>query len=201
MCERVFSSRESLALLIEAQKEVWPYRVALAVSTWTGEHGRWPIKLAPFLIPPFRTLFMNEHGDFFAGTPAGVLRHARHRVRDAVHSGWNRLKDIHRGGWLWAFALIAQRFSPLRRFFAQSGRRVMKNSAGVRAAKPAVPDIDLPPRSHLQMQVFWRIMSDSDIQAVLLLAGPVRAVLQYFSVHHLAVLIFAPSGAIPILFF
>jgi len=55
---------------------------ALAVSGGAGgfhldgRTRRWPIKLAPFLIPPFRTLFMNEHGDFFAGTPAGVLRHA-----------------------------------------------------------------------------------------------------------------------------
>jgi glycosyltransferase involved in cell wall biosynthesis len=116
LCERVFRSEESLALLIEAEKELWPHWVALTVSTWTGERGRWPLKLAPFFIPPFRALLMNEHGDFFAGTPPAVLRHVRHRVRDTVHSGWSRLKDIHRGVWLWGFALIAQRCAPLSRW-------------------------------------------------------------------------------------
>ncbi len=116
LCERVFSSRNGLDLLVEAEKQLWPHWVALSVSTWTGEHGRWPLKLAPFLIPPFRTLLMNEHGDFFAGTPAAVLRHVRHRVRDAVHSAWSRAKDVHRGAWLWVFALVAQYCAPLSRW-------------------------------------------------------------------------------------
>jgi polysaccharide biosynthesis protein PslH len=59
---------------------------------------------------------MNENGDFFAGTPAAVLRHVRHRVRDAVHSGWSRAKDVHRGVWLWVFALVAQYCAPLSRW-------------------------------------------------------------------------------------
>jgi len=50
------------------------------------------------------------------------------------------------------------------------------------------------------MQVAWRIISNRDLQALPLLAGTVRAVLRYFSVHHLAVLTFAPSGATPIFF-
>src|SRR5258707_387699 len=56
LCDRVFVSRGSLALFAQAQRDLWPRWVALTVSTWTGEHGRWLLKLAPFLIPPFRTL-------------------------------------------------------------------------------------------------------------------------------------------------
>ena len=114
LCERSIALDDSLALLVEAEKQLWPHWVAIAVATWTGEHGRWPVKLAPFLIPPFRTLFMNEHGDFFPGT--GTLRHLERRIRDGAHSGWNRAKDVHRGAWLWLFALIAQRSAPLSRW-------------------------------------------------------------------------------------
>jgi polysaccharide biosynthesis protein PslH len=116
MCEEVFVGEDSMALLIEAQKQLWPHWVALSVATWTGEHGRWPLKLAPFLVPFFRTLFLNENGDYFAGTPAAVLRHVDRRIHDGAHSGWNRVKDIHRGVWLWLFALIAQNFAWLSRW-------------------------------------------------------------------------------------
>ena len=116
LCERVVVLEDAPALLVEAEKQLWPHWVALGVATWTGERGRWPVKLAPFLIPPFRTLLMNEHGDFFAGTPSAVLRHVRRRLRDSAHSAWHRGKDIHRGAWLWLFALIAQRSAPLSRW-------------------------------------------------------------------------------------
>lgn len=116
LCERVFVLDDSLALLIEAQKQLWPCWVALAVATWTGERGRWPVKLAPWLIPLFRTLQMNEHGDFFAGTWRAVLRHLKRRLRDGIHSSWSRSKDLHRGVWLWMFAAIAQRSAPLSRW-------------------------------------------------------------------------------------
>ncbi len=82
LCERVFVSDDAPALLLEAEKQLWPYWVGLAVSTWTGEPGYWPLKLAPFLIPPFRTLFMNEQEDYFSGTPRAVLAHMNRRIRD-----------------------------------------------------------------------------------------------------------------------
>ena len=69
LCERVVIGDDGLALLVEAEKQLWSQWVALSVATWTGEHGRWALKLAPFLVPPFRTLFLNENGDFFSGTP------------------------------------------------------------------------------------------------------------------------------------
>ena len=99
LCERVVVLEDPLALLIEAEKQLWSHWVALAVGSWTGERGRWPLKLAPCLIPPFRALFMNEHGDFFPGTPGAIFRHLQRRIRDGAHSGWSRSKDIHRGGW------------------------------------------------------------------------------------------------------
>jgi glycosyltransferase involved in cell wall biosynthesis len=115
-CETVFVEPDSMALAVCAQQELWPCRVALSVAVWTGARGRWPVKLAPFFVPPFRVLAMNEHGDFFAATPAAVARHAARRARDAMHSAWNRVKDLHRGAWLWWFALVAQWFSPVSRY-------------------------------------------------------------------------------------
>ena len=116
MCEQIFVSQDAPALLIEAEKQVWPHWVALSVSTWTRESGHWPLKLAPFFIPPFRTLFMNNSGDFFAGTPAALLRHMTLRIREGAVDYWNRAKDIYRGVWLWLFALIAQNFAWLSRW-------------------------------------------------------------------------------------
>jgi glycosyltransferase involved in cell wall biosynthesis len=117
---RVIVEQDPLALLVRAQHELWPYRVALSVAAWTGEAGGWAAKLAPLLVPPFRVLVMNEHGGFFNAAPAAVARHIARRWRDAAHSAWHRMLDIGRGLWLWIFAAVAQWFSPLSRFaFAQ----------------------------------------------------------------------------------
>ncbi len=94
LCERVHLGGSSLALLIQAQRTLWPYWVALGVTTWTGQHGRWPLKLAPFLIPPFRALVLNEHGDFLPGTPLNILRHCARGLLDALHSAGNRARDL-----------------------------------------------------------------------------------------------------------
>jgi glycosyltransferase involved in cell wall biosynthesis len=115
LCTHVFVQTDSMALLVTAEKELWPHRVALAVSTWTGGHLGWPVKLAPFLVPPFRALILNRHGDFVPGTPGRIATHARRLLRDSLHSGWNRVKDLARGYRLWLLALVAQRFAPLSR--------------------------------------------------------------------------------------
>ena len=151
LCERVFVSDDGMGLLIEAEKQLWPHWVALAVSTWTGEHGRWPLKLAPFVIPPFRTLLMNEHGDFFSGTPGAVWRHAQRRMRDGAHSGWSRAKDVHRGLWLWLFAVIAQRAAPFsrwafRRYAGGAGDSPALNWAGESPAPPTTAVFHYQPR-------------------------------------------------------
>jgi len=113
LCDQVVIEEDSLALLVTAEKELWPNRVALSLSTWTGEHGKWPVKLAPFLIPPFRALFMNEQTDFFP--PARIKTHAVRRLRDGATSIANRAKDINRGLWLLLFSQIAQCSAPLSR--------------------------------------------------------------------------------------
>ena len=84
LCERVFVEPDAALLLRLAQAELWSVTVALSVADWSGTRGAWPLKLAPFLIPPFRTLFRNENGDYFPGTPARLWAHLRERAK----SGW-----------------------------------------------------------------------------------------------------------------
>jgi glycosyltransferase involved in cell wall biosynthesis len=139
LCERVVIGDDALALLVEAERQLWSHWVALSVATWTGEHGRWALKLAPFLVPPFRTLFLNENGDFFSGAPGAVLRHVGRRLRDGAHGGWNRVKDIHRGLWLWGFALVAQRSAPLSRW---AFRRFHGQAKGLPHQSPAGQGIE-----------------------------------------------------------
>jgi glycosyltransferase involved in cell wall biosynthesis len=115
LCERVFVESDSMALLVVAEKELWPRWVALTVATWTGEHGAWPAKLAPLLIPPFRGLLMNELADFFPATPRTIAKHASRRLRDAVVWVANRARDVGRGVSLMLFAWIAQWSSPISR--------------------------------------------------------------------------------------
>jgi len=110
LCERVRVRRSSLLLLLQAQIELWRHWVAIGVSTWTGEHGRWPVKLAPFFVPPFRALLMNDHGDFFGGSPSAIALHGRRRVRDAANSGGQRARDL----WL-LVSYHAWRSGPFRR--------------------------------------------------------------------------------------
>jgi glycosyltransferase involved in cell wall biosynthesis len=91
-CERVVVRPSSIVLFAVVVREHWPRWVALSVAPWTGRGGPWALKLAPFLIPPFRALLMNEHGDFFAGSPAFVVHHLRRRSRDRASVLWNDLR-------------------------------------------------------------------------------------------------------------
>ncbi len=84
LCERVFVEPEAGQLLLRAQRELWSVTVALSVANWSGTRGGWPVKLAPFLIPPFRTLFRNEYGDYFPGTLSRLAAHWRERLK----TGW-----------------------------------------------------------------------------------------------------------------
>jgi glycosyltransferase involved in cell wall biosynthesis len=99
LCERVEIRSGALALALHAQRTLWPYWVALGVTTWTGERGRWPIKWAPFLIPPFRTLILNENDDFLPGTPLTILRHAARRIHDTVQPKWQYLGELIAAYW------------------------------------------------------------------------------------------------------
>jgi glycosyltransferase involved in cell wall biosynthesis len=93
LCERVEFSPSAVGLIIRAQVALWPNRVVLSLGTWTGEPGNWFLKLAPFVIPPFRTLLLNENGDFLPGRLRDVRLHVRRRIRDSFHCWWGRLRN------------------------------------------------------------------------------------------------------------
>ena len=86
LCDRVCVRRGTTALLWQAQKELWRRWVAISAASWNGEPRNWLLKLAPFLVPPFRAVFVNASGDSLAGTPSDVLLHCRRGLRDALHS-------------------------------------------------------------------------------------------------------------------
>ena len=85
LCGRVVVHRNSLRLVLAAQRELWPRRAALAAGAWTGKGGGRLLKLCPFAIPPFRSLFLNRSGDFLPGTPRRVAAHCGHRLRERAH--------------------------------------------------------------------------------------------------------------------
>lgn len=116
LCERVVVERSPARLWWRAQRELWPHWTALAVSDWTGAPGNWALKVAPFCIPPFRALILNESDDFFPGSPAALLHHAQRRAHEARVSTQNRATDLARGAGLFCFAFIAQQCSPLSRY-------------------------------------------------------------------------------------
>jgi glycosyltransferase involved in cell wall biosynthesis len=114
LCAQVFVSRRSLFLFLQAQVQLWPYWVAIAVGTWTAEHGRWPLKLAPFFIPSYRVLLLNSWGGFFPGKPALVLLHGQRLWLAAALSYWIRAKEISAGVWQ-LVSYHVWRSSPVRR--------------------------------------------------------------------------------------
>ena len=96
LCDRVSVRPGAAALLWQAEKDLWRRWVAICAASWDGEPRSWLLKLAPFLVPPFRAVFVNASGDFLPGTPSNVLRHCRRAVRDALHSQRNRALDLAR---------------------------------------------------------------------------------------------------------
>jgi glycosyltransferase involved in cell wall biosynthesis len=113
--------------VLTAQFHLWRRWVSLSVGTWAGEPGAWPLKLAPLFVPPFRTLFLNENGDFFAGTPANLghhfawlVRRNSARVEDALRDGVCRARDIVAAYAVLAIAQILKASAyPHRRIFAR----------------------------------------------------------------------------------
>jgi glycosyltransferase involved in cell wall biosynthesis len=92
LCDRVYVHRSRLRLLLEAQRRSWPYWVAISAGQWNGERGG-VLKIAPFLIPPFRALLQNARGDFFAGRPAPVARHMARVAHDSASAAWNGTRE------------------------------------------------------------------------------------------------------------
>jgi glycosyltransferase involved in cell wall biosynthesis len=85
LCERTFRNESAVALIADAQWQLWQRWVAISVGTWTGS-GTWALKLAPFLIPPFRVLILNRDGGFFSGTPSNIFVHWVRAAREAIHN-------------------------------------------------------------------------------------------------------------------
>ena len=77
LCDRVCVRRGNHGIVWQAQKELWRRWVAISAASWNGKPRNWLLKLAPFLVPPFRAVFVNASGDSLAGTPSDVLLHCR----------------------------------------------------------------------------------------------------------------------------
>ena len=99
LCERVQVSHGAWALLFQAQRRLWPHWVAMGVAPWMGGRDGWLLKLAPFLIPPFHALLLNENGDFFAGTPDKILLHCGRRLRKRSRDLCQMVLDHGRAYW------------------------------------------------------------------------------------------------------
>src|SRR5205085_5636102 len=138
-------------LLATAQRELWPLRAALSVGQWTGR-GERLLKLCPFLVPPFRSLFLNRSGDFLPGTPRRVAAHCRHRLREGAHHAAVRVGELVSDTWQlvrhhiwrsgpvnrvkdWAGAVSLLAFSTLLRWCAYPHRRFFEKLHGEGALK------------------------------------------------------------------
>jgi glycosyltransferase involved in cell wall biosynthesis len=113
LCERVEFCPSAIGLIIRAQVALWPNRVVLCLGTWTGEPGNWFLKLAPFVIPPFRSLLLNENGDFLPDRLSDVGLHVRRRIRVPFHdhgasfSSWLRDRAVSFRNRVSAVSLLA----------------------------------------------------------------------------------------------
>ena len=116
MCERVCVRSSPLALLVDAERALRRRWVVISVGVWSGIRGQWLLKWAPFLIPPFRVLLLNAHGDFLPGTPRHVLAHGRRLMYDGACSLQARSR-------IWREAIRAG-IGRLWRYVGKSGTRV-----------------------------------------------------------------------------
>jgi glycosyltransferase involved in cell wall biosynthesis len=96
-CERTLRLPPGPALPFRIAALLWPHWVALSVVTCTGDRGFAWMKLAPFLVPPWKLLIMNEHRDFFNGLPFGLLFHGLRRLRDRIATAARSLLDLALG--------------------------------------------------------------------------------------------------------
>jgi glycosyltransferase involved in cell wall biosynthesis len=115
----------AVALAVAAPRESWSRWVALSVAPWTGGLAGWPLKLAPFGIPFFRVLILNENGDFFPGTPGEIARHLTRRFGDRASAVWNALRTAAHH----ASNRVRLNASKLGSFLVESALRLMANQA------------------------------------------------------------------------
>ncbi len=84
LCDHIIELPNGPRLPLRAAKVVWRRWVVLNVLTLTREPGYAWLKVAPLLVPPWRLLVMNEHGDFLNAWPFGLLGHGLRRLRDRI---------------------------------------------------------------------------------------------------------------------
>ncbi len=75
-CAAVLVDASPWRLLGAALRSLRNRWFALTAVCWTGDRGAWPIKILPLLIPPFRAIVLNRHGDIGSASPLPVLRSA-----------------------------------------------------------------------------------------------------------------------------
>ncbi len=106
-CERVIHVQAGPLLPLRVAAILWPEWVVLSVVPCTGERGYASLKWAPWLVPPWKLLIMNEHRDFFGGLPFGLLVHTWRRVRDWAGPLAGAVRDVALGVfWKAAWTLL-----------------------------------------------------------------------------------------------
>jgi len=137
-CERVLRFPPGPRLLLGAARALWPHWAVLSVVTFTKERGYRSLKAAPLLVPPWKLLIMNEHGDFFNAFPLGLAYHGLRRALDKT-----RARDLF---WKITWALI----EPLLRFTSTPWRHPVMR-AGALGPPPALcPGIEVWAPKHRQ---------------------------------------------------
>jgi glycosyltransferase involved in cell wall biosynthesis len=143
-------------LFLDALRQLSRRHVALGVGTWTGSRGNWPLKLAPLVVPPFRAVLLNKHGDFFAGTAGGIARHHAAKIRDLLLLG----VDLTRAGFLTFLAFCA----PLLR----AGFRRLHGEEWLDAQAPAEGDgVERAAQSQWDGEALARIAEGSKARWIL----------------------------------
>ena len=105
LCDRVVVRGNSLALFFQAQRERWGNSVAICAGAWNGNRGNRMMKLAPLLVPPFRAVFANGHGEFLSATPTNMMRHCGRRLHDDAGSA---ACSVRQAGWrVWCGVRLA----------------------------------------------------------------------------------------------
>jgi glycosyltransferase involved in cell wall biosynthesis len=105
-CERVVVRSNAVALLVEAELALWPRWVVLCAGTWTGEPGPWLLKIAPFLIPPFRILLLNANGDLMPGDLKNLRSYWRHELSVKAKDLGVRARNVTAAAVLLALATL-----------------------------------------------------------------------------------------------
>lgn len=142
LCEQVIRNPNALALVACAQARLRKRWVAISIGTWvsgrTSSGGRWALKAAPFLTPPFRVLILNRDGGFFNATPRKIALHCIRSWRDSLEAAWAVAREaMHdarvRAEWTALHAREALRRASVKRRDLSHGLARLAAATGLRA--------------------------------------------------------------------